>query len=231
MPSNFDLDLDVLKAVSGRGIQHVYHFTTTLNLINIFRAGYLLNRQALEALSIESGNSLNNDTLAMMDENRLDGYKGHINVSIGHPNIYLLDRYKRDYQDAYNDWCVIDLSPDVLAKKSTLFSVSNAASTMSQAYGINMGVDSLNALFQDEVRSLRYVFSRSGLKTSDPTDVQAEALIPGEIDVALIQRVVFRSNESKAIAVAMFKGVEAELATFVSCFEVDPSLFEKRVRS
>jgi len=166
-----------------------------------------------------------------MDEHRFDGYRSHVNVSIEHPNIYLMERYKKDYDDPFNDWCVIDLRAEVIALKGTLFSISNAASSYAHKQGIKEGDHGLIALYQNEIKTAKGIFTRDGLDKRFPTDVQAEALVPYGIPIGKIQRISFRSEDSKATATALFKGVSDNLEAYLSLFDVDEKLFGLRSRA
>jgi len=149
-----------------------------------------------------------------------------INVSIERPNHYLLKKFKERSAEDSRAWCVIMIDPCVLYQEGTKFSVSNAASGSSRAYGIGGSIDHFRALFQDEVKISSFygerVFHRASHSASWPTDIQAEALVPDRIDATNILGVCFESNEE---LYAIKAGVKVVYDGDLPKFEVNKSLF------
>jgi hypothetical protein len=92
------------------------------------------------------------------------------------------------------EWPILVLHPVLMARKDVLFCKHNAADArISSAAAADLeSLDAFKGMF-DEVPGLP---SRADqrLKPCDPTDVQAEVLVPGVIEPEYIYAVVFPSN-------------------------------------
>lgn len=101
-------------------------------------------------------------------------------------------------------WCIIELDTICLLKRGGVFTTANVASTYVRRNGSKEGLSGIEALYVDSVTSGRQdenhvtimeeTTRESGAHTNWTTHSQAEALIPGEIPVAYIKRVVFQSD-------------------------------------
>jgi hypothetical protein len=146
------------------------------------------------------------------------------NLSIQHSNHYLMKIFKDSCRSWCDSWCVISISPQYLYLKDTLFSIGNAASTASQRYGIDATHDKFTSLFKNNIVGPKQrVFTRHGLKDSYPTDVQAEVLVRGEIDILHIQEVYFETDEelnrSRGAIKMLYSGEIPQLTVNRSMFQ------------
>ena len=76
--------------ISSRGIDYLIHFTSTLNLLSIYKIGKIMCRDLLEKIDPEQNDIL--DYISFTDNYRYDDKK-YINLSIQHPNVELLKSF------------------------------------------------------------------------------------------------------------------------------------------
>lgn len=188
--------MDIRAAIDMREITSLFHFTPMQSLLAIFEVGELLSRDAVES-SREWEETYLKDVLSPPDRQRLDGFRHLINTSITVPNIHLLRSFRRRMDDSEEPWCILELRTDLLLRPGVLFSVCNAASSAAAKYGIQGGISGFENIFRDIVRNGSGRFTREGKKRSEPTDLQAEALIPSAISVKDIKCLHFESFESQ----------------------------------
>jgi len=87
--------LEFKKEVTNRRIEHLIHFTPTINLLSIFEQGKLLSRALLEKNDID--NTLL-DFIEFLDNIRFDD-KNYINLSLTSPNYFLFNRFRERTKD------------------------------------------------------------------------------------------------------------------------------------
>ena len=212
------------KEITDRGIEYLVHFTPTINLLSIYEQGKILSRSILEQLDINQTDIF--DYVKFTDDIRFDD-KSYINLSIQHPNSFLLRRFMdKTKEDLYINWCVLKISPKYLVSNSTLFSVTNAANSYNKNnIGISGDIDKFRSLFTSSLTIVTSyssrVISRGNLKDKYPTDEQAEVLVKDEIFVSDIVQVCFNSEYDLA------RGKAAMCNYDTSNFIVDESLFKK----
>jgi len=210
--------IEFQKEISERGIQHLIHFTPTINLLSIFEQSKLLSRALLEKSDINQTDIL--DYIEFPDEIRYDD-KNYINLSVSFPNYYLFNRFRERTQDKpYINWCVLKINPKYIYNKDTLFSPTNAASSIAKnTYGISGDIQKFRKLFENNLSLKIGLVKRGNLKTKYPTDVQAEVLVKDEILVSDILEVCFKDDDDLANG-------KAALNDFgTSNFVVDSTLF------
>lgn len=192
--------IEFKKEISNRGIDHLIHFTPTINLLSIFEQGKLLSRALLEKNDIDDTLL---DFIEFLDGIRFDD-KNYINLSLTSPNFYLFNRFRERTQDKpYINWCVLKINPKYIYQTETLFSVTNAASSIAKhTYGISGDLDKFRKLFENGITSRFGNLQRGNLKSKYPTDVQAEVLVKNEILLADIFQVCFKDEADLARAKA-----------------------------
>jgi hypothetical protein len=215
------------REIDERRIQHLIHFTPTLNLFSILEHGQLMSRAMLEDLDIQQYDIL--DYIQFTDEQRYDD-KNYINLSISGPNTYLLKKFiAKTQNDMTIHWCVLKIDPIHICEVGTLFSVTNAASNAAKnQFGIFDDIQSFRKIFDDELRirtrTSPRVLTRHNVAAKYPTDVQAEVLIKDTIPSSNIISVCFRSNEAMAQAKAAMMGMNtANFITEPDAFDPDRS--------
>lgn len=152
---------DIQKIIDEREIKSVFHFTRVENLSNILTNG-ILPRNNLAA-----GTAIFNDTL------RADGKLDHSSFSISFPNHKMF--YRLRSADPESKWAILVFEPDLLTKHNCLFYPVNAASSSVST----LPLDSFRgALALENMFTYNSESREDFLKSCDPTDVQAEVMIP-----------------------------------------------------
>jgi len=208
---------DFQKEISDRVIEHLIHFTPTINLLSIFEQSKLLSRALLEQNDIDDTLL---DFIEFLDSIRYDD-KHYINLSISSPNYFLFNRFRERTQDKhYINWCVLKINPKYIFQKDTLFAVTNAASSIAKnVYRISGDIEKFKKLFENGLSLKIGIVQRGNLKLKYPTDVQAEVLVKNEIAIADIMEVCFKDEADLA------KGKAALNDYNTSNFVVDSKLF------
>lgn len=165
-----------------RGIPFLLHFTQEANLRSILRQG-LLPRSVIDAHKM---------MCATNDPMRLDGRSSYNCTSVSFPNSPMFYRFQM--QNPGIEWPILVLHPILMAQKDVLFCRHNAADARISNSSVNSlsSVTAFRGMF-DEIEGLTSRADQS-LKPCDPTDVQAEVLVPGIIEPEHIYAVVFPSN-------------------------------------
>jgi len=162
----------VREVIEERGIIRVCHFTRIENLESMLSKGYIYSREELESLGI---NRIDNDP------RRFDGHKKYICCSIMRPNRFLLSKWINENTDGRNDWIVLCIDPQIMARQCSFSSV-NAATGGGQH--IREGIEALESMFANTVTNRRGIITRpSGREKYFTTDEQAEVLIKGRIPI------------------------------------------------
>jgi len=203
--------------LSTRGITRLIHFTTEQNLPIIMEAGSVLSRSHLTEIRHPDESIL--DAVVTNDQVRLDNRPDYVNVSIEHPNIPLLNAYKRRNSLSHVNWCLLALSPELIFHRDTLFAITNAASNRAKKAGISGDISDFRRLFSDTAKP-----NDSALNSNSkyPVDIQAEVLYQGSIPTGYIDEVIFETDEHQAKTVAALR----LLGVPVPKNKVDPRMFK-----
>lgn len=184
------------EVVKKRGIKWVWHFTKLDNVDSILEHG-LLTRRNLENEGYE---------FEYNDEYRLDGQRGSICCSIGHPNYKMF--YSLRMQDPDPEWAVIAIDARILWEKDCLFCHTNAASTEVTSIPVDRrrGEDAFEKMFE-EVDGKP---SRKVLRIDEkcPTDPQAEVLVLDDIEPDYILGVATKSIRARDELLDMWEGYQ-----------------------
>lgn len=209
------------REIARRGIQHLVHFTTTINLLSIFEQGRVLCRDAIDRLGIDCPELAPQDYIDYMDSQRLDGLTEYVNLSVERPNRFLLRTFQRRNDLSWFTWCILRINAKHIYRDSTLFSVTNAASRAAANYGIDGSFENFTALFQDTVATRKHTLRRGRLPPHFTTDVQAEVLVKNAIPVEDVHQVCFRTKDNLQETRAAFSLQGFNTDNFV----VTPDLF------
>lgn len=210
------------KEITDRGIEHLIHFTPTINLLSIFEQGKLLSRAMLERFDIDQTDIF--DYIEFTDNIRFDD-KNFINLSIQHPNSFLFNRFReKTKSDVHINWCVLKINIKYIYQIDTLFSVTNAANSHNKRnIGVTGDINKFQMMFANSLQIVTSyntkTRSRNGLKPKYPTDEQAEVLVRNEISTSDILQVCFKDN----VDLAAGKAALSDYNT--SNFVVDATLF------
>ena len=171
---------ELVRRCQERGIDRFVHFTRCERLDSILRWGLLP-----QSFLLHAGQEVE-------DFNRNDGHPENVCLSVQWTNKVMFKRKRND--SPRTDWCVIELSPAVIADFETLFFPTNAART-----GIigTPGADGFEAMFAEQVLDWTRPEHRCSWLT---TDKQAEVQVyPGSqgIPYQYFQAVVFNDPDGE----------------------------------
>ncbi len=215
----------IQNEIINRGIENIYHFTTIENLMSILERGFIYSRSKVNALRKADDGFYSDDYVDYMDEKRLDGLCDYINLSVSRPNWYLMNSYSKKIELADFEWCIIELTTESLSLADTLFSVGNAASSVSKKYGVTSGLKAFDAMFQEEVITTRKKYTRFRLPDNFTTDIQAEALVKDQIAIDKIKHIYLASNNQLMKHRSGFKLLNLDN----SLFEVNEEMFKSAI--
>lgn len=214
--------IEFKKEISDRGIEHLIHFTPTINLLSIFEQGKLLSRALLEKFDIDQTDIF--DYIEFTDDIRFDD-KSFINLSVQHPNSFLFNRFReKTKNDVHINWCVLKIDKKYIYQTDTLFSVTNAANSHNKRnVRVTGDISKFQMMFANSLQIVTSYNSRTiyrnGLKTKYPTDEQAEVLVKNEILISDILQVCFKDEKDLAAGKAALSDYNT------SNFVVDATLF------
>lgn len=210
------------EEISDRGIEHLIHFTPTINLLSIFEQGKLLSRALLEQFDIGQTDIF--DYIEFTDDIRFDD-KSFINLSVQHPNSYLFNRFReKTKNDIHINWCVLKIDKKYIYQTDTLFSVTNAANSHNKRnVGVTGDIIKFRMMFANSLQIVTSYNSRTvtrkNLKPKYTTDEQAEVLVKNEILVSDILHVCFKDEKDLAAGKAALNDYNTRN------FVVDSTLF------
>jgi hypothetical protein len=199
------------KEIAERGIQHLIHFTPSINLLSIFEQGKILSRALLEKFDISQTDIF--DYVEFTDNIRYDD-KSYINLSVQHPNDFLFNRFRqKTAEHLHITWCVLKIDTKYIYEKDTLFSVTNAANSYNKKnIGVTGDIAKFKMLFAPSVTVVTSYGSRSiprgTLKNNFPTDQQAEVLVKNQIPLSDVLQICFNNNSDLAAARAALSEYE-----------------------
>ena len=214
--------IEFQKEIEERGIEHLIHFTPTINLLSIFEQGKLLSRTLLEQFDIDQTDIF--DYIEFTDDIRFDD-KSFINLSIQHPNSFLFNRFRQKTANEHHIyWCVLKIDKKYIYQADTLFSVTNAANSHNKRnVGVTGDIAKFRMLFANALQVVTSynsrTVSRNNLNAKYPTDEQAEVLVKNEIAISDILQVCFKDEKDLVTGKAALSDYNT------SNFVVDASLF------
>ncbi|MES2531813.1 MAG: DarT ssDNA thymidine ADP-ribosyltransferase family protein [Pseudomonadota bacterium] len=184
---------DIRAVATRRNIRHLVHFTRVANLPSIMANGLL---------SVQSAHSLGLAPQAN-DQLRLDGRPDAVSLSVGWPNADMFYKY-RSLHPAER-WVVLLLEPDILWTLDCGYCRHNAADKRirTQPWSALTTEQAFESMFADATEVAGVADgapSRAAqrLAPGDPTDVQAEVLVRGDIAPAMVLELVFEHRDDLA---------------------------------
>jgi hypothetical protein len=166
-------------------VTRLAHFTPARNLWHIAQDGCIRSSKDLADHAP--------DYFDPTDHERFDRHPEMVCTSFEYPNVYYLAhaRVKPQYTN-YPDWVCLLLNRDLVRRPGSLFCDCNAAKH-SGAH-LREGADALLGCFADVSPTAGWHRSSNQLAGS-ATDLQAEALIPGPIDLSDVLGIVVPSAD------------------------------------
>lgn len=174
----------IQQFVREQQISDLVHFTHLSNLENISRHG-LISRAELEQLPQES-------RPYFPDDERIDGQRNAICLSVSFPNYRMFYRYRLQEPEG---WVVIVLKPEILWELNCAFCLENAASNNVRFVPITerKQFSAFESMFTDYSEIER---EKLNIPINYPTHPQAEVLAFDPIPVSYFKAVQFPSFKS-----------------------------------
>ncbi len=178
--------LTVSQALRQVGVTRLAHFTPSKNLVHILRDDAIRSSKDLAENAPEY--------FSPTDRQRFDQHPDKVCCSFEFPNGYYLAkaRGKTEYVN-YPNWLCLLLDIKLAERPDTLFSVCNAA-TGGGAY-LQAGGKAVLACYASTVGPWS---RRQRHHPLAATDLQAEVLVPGPIDLSHLHGIVVPSAEAAA---------------------------------
>ncbi len=178
--------LTVSQALRQVGVTRLAHFTPSKNLVHILRDDAIRSSKDLAENAPEY--------FSPTDRQRFDQHPDKVCCSFEFPNGYYLAKAqgKTEFLN-YPDWLCLLLDIKLVERPGTLFSGCNAAKG-SGAY-LQAGGQAVLACYAPKVGPWSRRQSHHPLAT---TDLQAEVLVPGPIDLSHLHGIVVASAEAAA---------------------------------
>ncbi|MFC1473154.1 DarT ssDNA thymidine ADP-ribosyltransferase family protein [Rhodococcus qingshengii] len=166
-------------------VSRLVHFTSAVNLDPIFRDGAIRNTEDLAMNAAES--------YSPTDHQRFDGRPGHVCCSFEYPNAYYhnVAKNKTEFVN-YPGWVCLMLNRDLVRRTGTLFSPCNAARA-NGAY-LSEGGQAMLDCWDSPSKGGGYLRGSTHL-AGTPTDLQAEVMIPGSIELSDVSAIVTKSAD------------------------------------
>lgn len=157
---------DIQKIIDKREIKSVFHFSRVENLSSILLNGVVPRSNLVGSTSIF------NDTV------RADGKLDHSSFSISFPNHLMFYRLRCATPDS--KWALLVFKPEILTAYDCLFYTVNAASANVSRLPPSSfrGGNALERMFTYAAETRENI-----LRPCDPTDVQAEVMIPSTVTI------------------------------------------------
>lgn len=178
----------VASAIAQVGLTRLAHFTPAKNLPHIFHHGFIRSSKDLA----ENAPEFFDPT----DRERFDDHPDRVCCSLEFPNGYYLAqaRMKPVFQN-FPDWVCLLLHAALLLRQGVLFAPCNAAKGRG-AY-LATGGDALLDCYSSPSRVGGWARGPSHHPRA-PTDLQAEALVPGPIELSHLVGIVVPSDAAAA---------------------------------
>ncbi|MFD7515076.1 DarT ssDNA thymidine ADP-ribosyltransferase family protein [Streptomyces niveus] len=189
------------------------HFTPARNLFHILQDGAIRSSKDLAEAAP--------DHFDPTDHQRFDRNPDKVCCTFQYPNGYYLDqaRNKSEFQN-YPDWVCLFLDVELALRPNALFAPCNAA----KQYGAHLqaGAAALASCFAPVSDG----WKRNPQHTAGAaTNLQAEVLVPGPIDLGLVEAVAVPTAAAAANEWARLKMLKLDPGRFQ--WTVAPALFDK----
>ncbi|MFD9461691.1 DarT ssDNA thymidine ADP-ribosyltransferase family protein [Streptomyces sp. NPDC060027] len=207
------IDGVVAEALEKCGVTRLTHFTPSHNLFHIFKDGAIRSSKDLAAAAPEY--------FSPTDKERFDKNPDKVCCSFQYPNGYYLAqaRFKPDYVN-YPDWVCFLLESELAARPGTLFAPCNAAKQSGALLkaGAQALMDCFAPVSDGWPRGQNH-------HPGAATNLQAEVLVPGPIDISSIVSIVVPTASAASTEFARLKIMGLD-PTRIS-WAVSSVLFEK----
>lgn len=184
--SNENNKQEAEQVLTNRGVTRLIHFTKSKNVPLM-----LGPNEIGEAPGILANNFIRNTNFDPNDTQRFDGCTEHICTSITLPNIFLLNKFKRDVNSSYNqaeqfgEYVMLEIDPRVINRSDRNRCCEKNAATQRGRF-----IKEVNAF------NLENCFANNILSPNNVADnLQAELLIYHDIPVEDIKGLIYPSKD------------------------------------
>ncbi|MDQ2874093.1 MAG: DUF4433 domain-containing protein [Actinomycetota bacterium] len=177
----------VAWALQYLGLTRLTHFTPAMNLYHIVEDGQIVSSKELAEHAA--------DYFSPTDRQRFDEHPDKVCCNFEYPNgYYLAEARKKPQFTNYPDWVCLLLDPVLLTRPGALFCVGNAAKGRGR-HAREGGKALLDCFAPVSPLNPKY-FRGTRHHPRAATDLQAEALIPGPIDLSHLRGIVLPCEDA-----------------------------------
>jgi len=215
-------NLEMQAELTSMPLTRITHFTPARNLPHI-----------MSDRMLRSVKDLAEDVRACYtstDLRRLDGYQDRISCSLEYPNAYYYTQAASKPEAAnYSDWVCLLLDKQVAAADGALFCPRNAAAYDAVCVP---GVEGIRGCYLPAVLGAGGRTWTRGSRHSPacPTDVQAEALIPGPIPLSAVRAIAVPSQQAAVQEHSRLDQLGLPAPAFISWI-ISPGMFNRNAVS
>ncbi|MEV7545593.1 DarT ssDNA thymidine ADP-ribosyltransferase family protein [Streptomyces sp. NPDC089915] len=201
------------EALRRSGATRLAHFTPARSFPHILRDGAIRSSKDLAEAAPEQ--------FTPTDRERFDRQPDKVCCTFQFPNGYYLAQARRkpDHQN-YRDWICLFLDVELVLREGTLFAPCNAAEQ--NGARLRPGPDALLELFATTSDGWP---RGAGHLQGAATNLQAEVLVPGPIELGHVVAVAMPSHEAVANELARLRVLKAEVPPLT--WLVEPVLFDR----
>jgi hypothetical protein len=188
----------IADVIAKRGITEILHFTTNHGVLGMFAKRAILPRRTLPAEKY-----LEHVYKPNAEVRKDPAWTGHVSLSISRVNTEFFGVSRVWHSDTDTWWAIVSLDPEILSHENVVFVTTN---NIYPARLRDTGAGALCALFADQV--LGYYGQPTKRKPDMPdawtTDVQAEALYPGEISTQFVRRIYVLTHDHADLVASQY---------------------------
>jgi hypothetical protein len=182
-------DITVAEALAQLSVTRLAHFTPARNLWHIFQDGQIRSSKDLADNAPEYFDPT--------DRERFDQNPDKVCCSFEYPNGYYLSQARRKPGIVnYPGWACLLLDPELVLRPGTLFCPCNAA--RGRGCYIRGGGQALLDCFASPARPDNRWVRGGAHHPAAATDLQAEVLVPGPIDLSHLKGIVMPTDADAA---------------------------------
>jgi hypothetical protein len=206
---------DLAATAAALAFTRLVHFTPARNLAHILRDGQLRSSKELAEVAPEQ--------FSPTDKERFDRHPDHLCCSFEYPNAYYRDIAGRKPEHVnYPNWVILTLAKALVLKPGALFCGCNAAK--SGGVHLKPGAKALADCWANPSIPAGRPRTPAHL-VSTPTDLQAEALIPGPVPLSEVTGIIVASGDVAAEQQAILRRIYIDPEQLP--WKVAPVLFQK----
>lgn len=184
-------------------VNNLYHFTDIKNIEAIFKKGRLMSRKLLEESNVSFYDTASKEVMSQTNKEIFENCRLYFGPRT--PMLDSVEGYDRQKVNNYEVHCPVPVyllfdTDEIFEKEGIRFSDGNAASRYTNIYSSIAELNKLN---------FEMIYHRGQIKDTDnKLEIlrcrHAEVLVPNEIDVSLVSKVVCRSYADRDYMLHIF---------------------------